>query len=148
MGEDKEYYTYDEIDEFFSKYSGFFDKDEKKAIFLLGVLVSEILSIQYRRGLESKPFKAKLYGLKLDKNKIEYIFKEANQKLMEYDTDEKWIYPTFRKLKEKIAEYFVSAGSNWKLNNNEISYIFSLGMAMNDRFKNKGGDFDEWSHKK
>ncbi len=140
MGDNKEYYLYDEIDEFFNNYKGFFDRDEKKCVFLLGVLVNKLLSLQYKkRG--SKPFQSKLYGLKLDKKRVEYIFKEAIQKLMEYEQEDNTLY--YKKLREKVAEYFVKAGDDWKLTNNEISYIFSLGMAMSDRFKGKGGD-EEW----
>ncbi|EHP85065.1 TIGR02556 family CRISPR-associated protein [Methanotorris formicicus] len=137
MGDDKEYYLYDEIDELFNNYNGFFDRDEKKGVFLLGVLVNKLLNLQYKkRG--SKPFQSKLYGLKLDKIKVKNIFKEANQKLMEYEQEDNSLY--YKKLREKVAEYLIKAGNDWKLNNNEISYIFSLGMAMSDRFKSKGGD--------
>ena len=140
MGDDKKYYLYDEVDEFFNNYEGFFDRDEKKAVFLLGVLVNKLLNLQYQKR-QSKPFQAKLHGLNLDKNKVENIFKEANKKLMEYEQEDNRLY--YKKLREKIAEYFLKAGNNWDTKDNEISYIFSLGMAMSDRFTSKGGDSNE-----
>ncbi|XRO74660.1 TIGR02556 family CRISPR-associated protein [Methanocaldococcus sp. 28A] len=140
MGDSKEYYHYDEVDEFFENYKGFFDKDEKKAVFLLGVLTNKLLALQYQKR-QSKPFQAKLYGLNLDKYKVENIFKEANKKLMEYEQEDNIVY--YKKLREKVAEYFVKAGNTWNTKNSEISYIFSLGMAMSDRFKSKGGDNNE-----
>ena len=140
MGDDKKYYLYDEVDEFFNNYEGFFDRDEKKVVFLVGVLVNKLLNLQYQKR-QSKPFQAKLHGLNLDKNKVENIFKEANKKLMEYEQEDNRLY--YKKLREKIAEYFLKAGNNWDTKDNEISYIFSLGMAMSDRFTSKGGDSNE-----
>ncbi len=129
----KTIYDYSEIDKFFEDYKGFFNSEDKKAVFLTGVLVNKLLNIQYN-DRQSKPFLAKLYGLKLDKSKVENIFKEATQKLMEYG-QEKGInyYPI---LKKEIAFRFIKSGSSWNLSNNEISYIFSLGMAMSGIFDN------------
>ncbi|WP_017980959.1 TIGR02556 family CRISPR-associated protein [Methanocaldococcus villosus] len=137
MGDSKEYYLYDEVDEFFNNYSGFFDRDEKKAVFLLGVLVGKLLNLQYqKRG--SRPFQSKLYGLNLNKSKVENIFKELNKKFMEYEREDNKLY--YKKLREKAAEYFLKAGNDWNIKDNEISYIFTLGMAMSDRFKGGGVD--------
>ncbi|WP_292459927.1 TIGR02556 family CRISPR-associated protein [Methanothermococcus sp.] len=143
---EKSIYDYGEIDKFFEDYKDFFNSEDKKAVFLTGVLVDKLLRLQYQKR-QSKPFLAKLHGLKLDKSKIESIFKEATQKLMEYGQEDNINY--YSRLKEETARRFITSGDNWNLSNNEISYIFSLGLAMSSVFdnlknnKNNKGEDDE-----
>ncbi len=129
----KTIYDFSEVDKFFEDYGDFFNSEDKKAVFLTGVLVNKLLNVQYKKR-QSKPFLAKLYGLKLDKSKVENIFKEATQKLMEYGQEEGINY--YPVLKREIAQRFIKSGDKWNLSNNEISYIFSLGMAMSGVFDN------------
>jgi CRISPR-associated protein Csh1 len=126
-------YDYIEIDEFFEDNKEFFNSNDKKAVFLTGVLVNKLLNLQYQKR-QSKPFLAKLHGLKLDKSKVENIFKEATQKLMEYGQEDGINY--YSRLRENIADKFIKSGNGWNLSNNEISYIFSLGIAMSGIFDN------------
>ena len=133
LGNDKSVYDYSEIDEFFEGNEGFFNSNDKKAVFLTGVLVNKLLKLQYQKR-QSKPFLAKLHGLKLDKSKVENIFKDTTQKLTEYGQEDGINY--YRTLRENIAFKFIKSGNNWNLSNNEISYIFSLGIAMSNIFDN------------
>ena len=146
ISKDKSYktiYDYSEVDEFFDDYGEFFNSDDKKAVFLTGVLVNKLLNLQYQKR-QSKPFLAKLHGLKLDKSKVENIFKEATQKLMEYGQEDNINY--YSSLRENIASKFLKSGNEWNLSNNEISYIFSLGISMSnifDNLKNKNEQINE-----
>ena len=146
ISKDKSYktiYDYSEVDEFFDDYGEFFNSDDKKAVFLTGVLVNKLLNLQYQKR-QSKPFLAKLHGLKLDKSKVENIFKEATQKLMEYGQEDNKNY--YSRLRENIASKFLKSGNEWNLSNNEISYIFSLGISMSnifDNLKNKNEQINE-----
>lgn len=130
---EKSTYDYSEIDKFFEDYGEFFNSEDKKTVFLTGVLVNKLLNLQYQKR-QSKPFLAKLHGLKLDKSKVENIFKEATQKLMEYGQEDNINY--YSRLKEETARRFIESGGNWNLSNNEISYIFSLGISMSSVFDN------------
>ncbi|UXM84652.1 TIGR02556 family CRISPR-associated protein [Methanococcus aeolicus] len=130
---EKSSYDYSEIDKFFEDYEEFFNSEDKKAVFLTGVLVNKLLNLQHNKR-QSKPFLAKLHGLKLDKSKVENIFKEATQKLMEYGQEYDINY--YSLLKEEIARRFIESGGNWNISNNEISYIFSLGISMSSFFNN------------
>ncbi|ABR56650.1 CRISPR-associated protein, TM1802 family [Methanococcus aeolicus Nankai-3] len=130
---EKSSYDYSEIDKFFEDYEEFFNSEDKKAVFLTGVLVNKLLNLQAHKR-QSKPFLAKLQGLKLDKSKVENIFKEASQKLMEYGQEDGINY--YSPLKKEIALKYINSGSNWNLSNNEISYIFSLGMSLSSVFDN------------
>ncbi len=138
-------YGYNETDKFFDEYGEFFNNDAKKAIFLTGVLVDKLLSLQYAKR-NSKPFMAKIHGLKLDKNKVENIFKEATQKLMEYEQEEGYRY--YNELRKEIAKKFLESGNNWNLTNNEISYVFSLGMATSSLFGNATNENNESNENK
>jgi CRISPR-associated protein Csh1 len=146
ISKDKSYktiYDYSEVDEFFDDYGEFFNSDDKKAVFLTGVLVNKLLNLQYQKR-QSKPFLAKLHSLKLDESKVENIFKEATQKLMEYGQEDNINY--YFSLRESIANKFLKSGHNWDLSNNEISYIFSLGISMSNTFdnlKNKNEQINE-----
>ncbi|MBC7074422.1 TIGR02556 family CRISPR-associated protein, partial [Candidatus Parcubacteria bacterium] len=131
-----------EIKKFFEKFNYAFDKPEKKAVFLEGVLTRFLLDWQYAtRG--STPFKAKLYSLNLDEQRIKKLLVDLESKLMEYDLQ-------YSQLKELIAMYLVEAGNNWNLSKDEISYYFVLGLSLGRMFKSEtieghisGGDMNE-----
>jgi CRISPR-associated protein Csh1 len=116
------------VNEFLDEFSDFFDHDAKKAIFLEGVLTQYLLEIQYveRKGT---PFRVKLKGLKLDEKQIKKLLPEIQNKLEEYGKN------YYRELESIISQYFVSAGSGWKLTNDEISFYFVQGMNLSKLFK-------------
>ncbi len=122
---------YRRLEEFFNEFQNAFDTSDKKAIFLEGVLVNFLLSVQYaQRG--STPFRKKLYGLKLDKRKIKRLLPVIIEKFRAYNT----AYPNLEAL---ISKYFVEADENgWKVSDNELGYYFALGLNLGKFFK--GGD--------
>ncbi|MEN8906750.1 MAG: TIGR02556 family CRISPR-associated protein [Clostridiales bacterium] len=120
--------------DFLDKHKSRFDDDYKRAIFLEGVLVDKLLSIQYSKN-KSKPFYGRLNGLKLDEKLIKRVFTESINKLNEYDEN------YYKALEELIGYYMLSSCS---LSNNEISYYFVLGMTLGKSFsKNKNGKIKE-----
>lgn len=129
------------IDSFFEKFGNFFDGNAKKAIFLEGILAQLLLKIQYNeRG--ATPFRVKLKGLKLDERQIKKLLPEIQNKLEEYGKN------YYQSLESIISKYFIMAGNNWELSNDEISFYFVLGMNLFDMFKtekeeNGGGEEDE-----
>ena len=115
------------IKKFFEEFEQTFDEPAKKAAFLEGVLTRFLLDWQYaNRG--STPFKAKLYSLNLDEQRLKKLLVDLESKLMEYDLQYSW-------LKELIARYLIEAGNNWKLPKEEISYYFVLGLSLGRLFK-------------
>jgi len=117
-------------DVFFKQFADFFDSDAKKAIFLEGVLTQFLLDIQYQER-KAKPFRVKLKGLKLDEKEIKALLPEIQNKLEEYGKN------YYKQLESIISDYFVSAGNEWKLTTDEISFYFVLGMNLSYKFKSK-----------
>jgi len=122
-----------EIENFFKDYANAFDTPDKKATFLAGVLTRFLLDVQYANR-QSTPFRAKLYGLKLDEQRIKKLFPEIIEKLREY----RIVYPW---LEESVSKYLVETEENgWNLLKDEISYYFALGLNLGGIFKEKGGE--------
>jgi CRISPR-associated protein Csh1 len=119
---------------FFKEYS-IFDDSTKKALFLEGFLVQELLNIQYKyRG--STPFRKKLNGLKIDEKTAKKVFTEAINKLEEYEKN------FSKKLEEAIAAYLIKSDFS-KYSVDELSYYFTLGMALGKRIKEDKDNVEE-----
>ncbi|MEF8848345.1 MAG: TIGR02556 family CRISPR-associated protein [Candidatus Thermoplasmatota archaeon] len=130
-----------EIDDFFDEYSKAFDKPEKKASFLQGVVTSLFLGVQAsKRG--NTPFRKKLCGLRLDERKLQRLHSELKNKFIQYDRD-----LAYRNLRETASMYLIKAeNSGWTVSNDIISYYFSLGLNLGNMFKpskNKEGEKNE-----
>jgi len=159
--------TFDRVALFFRSHGGFFDRPEKKACFLVGILVQYLLNIQLyhilkglkpgdsetsihgeadvlRGGTKKKvkaPFMSKLQNLRLTEPIVKRICYEAQNKLEQYR--ENFYY---RELETIIAQYMVAGGSKWSLTNDEISFYFTIGMNTANLFKSKKeGTGDEQS---
>jgi len=120
--------------DFFYNFSEFFNNDEKKAVFLLGVLAQFLLNIQRLPDVSNsspgkEPFRPRLKALKLNKKQIEKLLPEIQNKLEEYGKN------YYSKLEEMIAKYFVLSNNNWSISNDEISFYFVLGMNLSNNFK-------------
>lgn len=112
--------------EFLEEYAEIFDTDYKRAVFLTGVLVDRLLSNQFQRG-SSKPFYSRLNGLKLNDALLKRIFREAINKLNEYE-----INHFYAELERVIALYILSEAN---LTSDDISFYFVLGMTLGKEFK-------------
>jgi CRISPR-associated protein Csh1 len=116
-------------EEFFTEHQDFFDTNAKKSVFMTGVLARHLLDIQsLNRG--ATPFRKRLNGLKLNPALINRIFTEAIEKLEQYDQN------YYRELQSDIAQLMITGGLE-ELSNDEISYLFTLGMSLNKQFKTK-----------
>jgi len=119
----------EKIQNFLKQHSTAFDRADKKAAFLVGVLTKLLLDIQFATR-KSTPFRSKIYGLKLNENRLKKIFSEAVEKLTEYGVS----YP---ELQSFISETLIKAeNEGWNLSRNEVSDYFALGL-------NLGGIFNE-----
>ncbi len=117
-----------DIEVFLKEYEVAFDKPDKKATFLLGVLTKFLLDVQCaNRG--STPFRSKLSGLRLDEKKIKSLFPEIVEKLEEYNV-------SYAQLQEYISKSLVEAENNgWTVSKDEISFYFALGLNLGGAFK-------------
>lgn len=118
----------EKIKDFLESHNVAFDKPDKKAAFLLGVLTKFLLDVQLA-ARKSTPFRSKLSGLKLDENKLKRLFPEVIEKLEEYHVS----YP---EIEEYASKTLVEAENHrWRLSKNEISYYFALGLNLGGIFK-------------
>ncbi|MEO1784002.1 TIGR02556 family CRISPR-associated protein [Thermodesulfobium sp. 4217-1] len=121
--------------ESFFKHYPIFDDSTKKALFLEGVLIQRLLNIQYR-DRNSKPFRKKLNGLKIDEKIAKKIFSEAINKLEEYDEN------YYKKLEEIIGSYLMNSDFS-RYSVDELSYYFTLGMVLEKKFKKNEENLEE-----
>ena len=111
------------FEEFFQTFSGLFQGDDQKACYLMGVLCSKVLDIQWHLHQGRQPFFRHLKGLNLDEAKIHELLWRLKSKLVEYERD------YYGGLERAIAERFRLARSPWRMPSSEISFFFTLGMC-------------------
>lgn len=127
------------LKEFFSDHSEAFDTPEKKAVFLEGVLAQNLMDKQrMMRETDEPPFRKKLANLRLDSSKIKQLFPEISQTLDIYNSKAEPQYRnSYSDLRETIGHYLLLSDQNdWSISDDEISYFFTLGMSLNQVFKN------------
>ncbi|MCX7999258.1 MAG: TM1802 family CRISPR-associated protein [Leptospiraceae bacterium] len=95
---------------------------EKKGSFMVGVLTSKLLSVQYvNRG--DSPFERRLFGLNLNEKKIKDLFIKVKSKLSEYDV----AYPDYERV---AAEYLLKSKEKWHTSDDLISFYFTCGLCL------------------
>lgn len=113
--------------DFFKEHQDFFESSAKQYVFMTGVLTQYLINIQLQdKG--SAPFRKRLNSLKMDKKLVHRVFTEAKEKLIQYDKN------YYQELEQNIAELMIMGGID-ELSNDEISFIFALGMTLNKKFK-------------
>jgi CRISPR-associated protein Csh1 len=115
----------------FFKENPILDEDTKKAVFLEGVLADKLLNIQYAER-NSKPFRSRLNGLRIDERVAKRIFPEMINKLEEYNKN------YFRNLEEAIGVYMGNADFP-KFSVDELSFYFTMGMTLANKLIPKKG---------
>jgi len=111
------------LEAIFDIFSDFFNRNSKRAVFIVGALAQLLLDIQQvERG--GTPFRTKLQGLRLDQTKVKNLYREIQNKLEEYTKN------YYRALEKLAAEYLIQAGNDWGLSKDEVSFYFVLGMNL------------------
>lgn len=119
--------------DFFADHKNFFCNNERKAVFLEGVLCQNLLDIQYGER-NATPFRKRLNGMKLNKKIIQRLLPEIIEKLEQYDKN------YYRKLELLISELLLNSDLD-KLSNDELSFYFVMGMNLNKKLKeNREGE--------
>lgn len=120
----------EKVNGYFEQFNAFFKTNDKRGIFLTGVLTKLLLNIQ-KNERDSTPFRNQLKGLKMDSSDITGLLPKLVEKLEQYKKN------YYIKLEKMISKYFISAGDpkTWSLTIDEMNYIFVLGMNLSEYFK-------------
>ena len=125
-------FDFDKLQDFLLENPSLAKSGASKGVFSLGVLVQLVFALQ-QYNLQSTPFKEKLKGLNMTPKDIERIFREAVEKIKQYEEPPGDYY---KKLREYLAEYLLlyRAQIN-KMSNQEISFNFVCGLELGRKFK-------------
>lgn len=130
------------LDSIFNKYGTGLDTDLKRALFLLGSLVSKVLAVQYSN-LGNTPFQNRLRSLKMRQEHVEGLMNEAITKLREYDKYSK----STRQIVVYITELLLQSPAIWPLTVDQINFYISSGMALHEevysQFEEKKSEEEE-----
>ncbi len=135
----------EKLSEFFNEFPKAFNKPEKRAIFLEGVMAQHLMDVQsILRNSDEPPFRKKMSNLRLDIKRAKRLLPEIFNMLDIYNS--KSDFPVeYRKLREITSTYFAKAEENeWNISDEELRYFFTLGMSLNRNFKSnrKGSKSD------
>jgi len=114
-------------EDFFQEHSSFFDSNEKKAVFLLGVLCQFLLNIQYQER-KASPFLKKLNGLKMNSKLLKKLYWQIINKLTEYGKN------YYTELETEIGKLLIQ-DKEISISEDELSFLFALGMRLHKLFK-------------
>jgi len=132
INETKSSYDIEKLNKFIVENKGLFDCDYKAGLFSLGMLVRVVLDIQ-NVNLNNTPFEKALRGLNLNYEILTRVYTEAIAKISQYMN-----FYAYGNLKEFVNEYFVKTSYQLKtVPNSEISFYFTAGLEMGNKFKNK-----------
>lgn len=131
---EKQQFSFSMLESFMANQPEFFDMPAKKGVFALGVLVKQVMNLQYY-SLKSTPFEKKLKGYQLNLADLRHIYVEAIALLKKYLKANNMAPNAYQDLRELTAEYFaVQNASLSKLDNNELGFYFVTGLELTKRF--------------
>ena len=114
----------EKINSFLNSNEDFYNTNEKRASFLVGVMVNEVLNAQSKE-LGSKPFIKHLKGFNLDFRGLKEVFNKSYEKLEQYDK-----LRFNQDLVGEISQYFGGSGHEWKLSNVDTTFFFLQGLSI------------------
>lgn len=111
----------------------FFITHSQKVAFLIGLLTGRLLAIQgYERG--SSPFEKKLHNLRFSIKRLQRLYVEVEMKLKAYGHSN-----TYKTLEQLLSEEVMSA-ANEKVDNDELSLCFVIGLNQSYKLRSTKGD--------
>ena len=126
-------FDFTKLQDFISKNPSLARENASKGIFSLGVLVQLVFALQ-KYHLQSTPFENKLKGLNISPNDVDRIFKEAVEKIKQYEEPSGSNY--YKELREYLAEQLLFYKKEIeKMSNQEISFNFVCGLELGRKFK-------------
>jgi CRISPR-associated protein Csh1 len=118
--------------QFLTENEEFLNSDAKRGLFLFGVLTQFLLDIQHIER-DATPFRKQLNSLKLSPAYIRKLYPQVIEKFEQYGKN------YYRKLEGTISELFLTAKMD-DLTNDEISFYFTTGMTLANKFRNTKKD--------
>jgi len=119
------------FEDIFELYGPHLDRPEKKALFLLGALTQMLLKKQQNER-NSQPFLKQLKGLKMKEKDFLGLLPKVQDKLQQYNA----LDPKKKVLAEEISDFFLRAGTGWKLSVDEMNFCFVSGMNLVHHIEN------------
>lgn len=118
------------IRRFFEENNTCYNTNEKRAAFLVGCLVNNVLYAQGKSLSGSRPFSHRLKGLKLDLRSLKQLFNEAIAKLEQYKQKQ-----VNEPLIMEISNYFSRTDcNNWKMSVVDINFFVAQGLSLAKQF--------------
>jgi len=108
--------------EFIAQHKSFFKSDYKKAVFLTGCLTQKLASFQPNQAILKK-----VNNLHIDHKVLKKLLPTLVIKLKQHDRE----YPDVKNLEESASGWIVS---NQDIDNDEISFTFTLGLVLQRKF--------------
>jgi len=127
--------TDENLKKFFEDFAGAFDRPEKKAIFLTGVLSQNLIDAQSMIRQGGPPLRKKLSNLRMTVGKIKNFMSTLFSDIDIYNSKSEYNIE-YRDLRESMCTYFAEADNEgWEISDDEVRYYFVLGMSLNRVFK-------------
>lgn len=123
------------LDDFLEQHTHFFDHDHKRAAFLMGCLVEQLLQLQ-RKEIKNAPFVERLNGLNLDASDLRKLFPKVLDKISQYKRKLEFKYYTriyIEQLQVRIPPLLMQTDL---IKREEISFAFCCGLVMEKEFTN------------
>lgn len=96
--------------------------DDKKAVFLVGLLVRKLTHIEYKH-LKQTPFLKRIEDVRLDHEKIKELYPEIIREIRKYDS-------IFKELEEETSIFLLKSENSWKISEYESDFYFTLGYTL------------------
>jgi CRISPR-associated protein Csh1 len=124
------------------KQSKFYNSYEKILAFSMGVLIGKLLWVQGQNLNNNAPFYSKLKNFKLRSRDLLNLYKDACDKLKQYDESH---IERYHHLKAFIAELFSKTEeiSKWSITNDELNFYLSLGLNLSSKFSSDKDKLDK-----
>lgn len=124
-----------DLEKFFDDFSEAFDRPEKRAVFLTGVLSQHLIDAQSMIRQGDPPLRKKLSNLRLSVDKVKRFLSTLFSDIDAYNSKSDYNIE-YRDLRESACSYYTGADNEgWKISNDEVRYYFVLGMSLNRVFK-------------
>jgi len=106
----------------------FFTRPEIITAFLSGCYVSTMTNVQYqKRG--ATPFTKKFIGRLLNRETLKRLYREAHDKLMQYDS----LGIVLKGLDPDLTQSWVACGQSWNISDEETTFAFTIGYSLRYR---------------
>ncbi len=110
-----------------------YNLNETKALFLLGIMVSDVGSAQFQKGLKTEPVLKKLNFDGMNRGRIMQLFNDVEGKLINYKK-----FPFDKNIDSKAKQFFDSTDSElWDLTPSENVFYIMSGYAFKKEFISK-----------